>query len=197
MSIQAMRTAFGFTLLLVTCLFLYGCAVQWYTKAECEIRKEGHSCRIEGGMEGGWLTTNPTTTTNIQGMKLRVEPVNVNLTNSSGSLLLKLSNASGLVAAKTFSYYRNGQYLYITNPSAVSSWVNMFSDLNSVIYEIRDIQYNYATSFAPGSGETASLKVTAYYNNEPVSSGTTYIPDICDSRFAWQLPRCGPGQILQ
>lgn len=191
MNIKILKAVGKSAVLLLASAALYGCMMNTVeTHAECSWTPDGRQCSAGVTVQGNFLTGGTINPADIQLMQLRLIPENITLLNSSGSFVLKVYNASGLVGAKTFSYQRNGEYIQSSDPYAVSYWLSNFSGITAIKPEIRDMKYDYAVSYMPGSGEKASLKVEAYYNGESVASGTTYVSDICSSPMAWKFPQC-------
>ncbi len=147
-------------------LALTGCKVQ--------------NVKVKGGCRGG--SSSPThctvTTTGtfkkdaVDGgfdaslMSIDLSSSSVNLTSTSGSMVIIVKNTSGItVATSIFNWYSSGNILYPTNPSQLTNWVNA-NVVNGyeITYDIDNIET---------TGELGNNTFTAVYRYGTHSVGAS------------------------
>lgn len=102
--------------------------------------------------------------------KLNLSTINVAITNTGGTLTVSLYNGSTELAHNSFSYYRSGSSLYVSDPAALSNWLNKYgTSYDSANVTVPGITFSATTT----AQTTASVKASVVYQGSTLASSST------------------------
>lgn len=102
--------------------------------------------------------------------RLDIATSNVSLTTTSGTGSVVLYSNGTAVASTTVNYYRSGNSLYVSNPSAVNAWVTTYQGAyDTFAFTVNNLQYTPTTT----ADTTAKITASMYYNGDLQAAGST------------------------
>jgi hypothetical protein len=105
--------------------------------------------------------------------KINLSTTNVAITNSSGTFTVILYNGSTALGHNSFAYYRSGSSLYVSDPAAVTNWLDKYGSS----YDIATIKVGDITATATTTAQTtATVGVGVVYQGSTLASATTSFP---------------------
>lgn len=114
----------GLASLAAAALTLTGCGVTWTFRIECPAGGSIKDCRIIGEIRPKSSFNWDFSDFDASNLYASVSGSDVSFVSSSGSVTATLLDAYGSsIDAEVFSWYRSGSQILLSNPSAVTSWV--------------------------------------------------------------------------
>lgn len=129
----------------------------------CQAGTGGVTCRSEVEYKYVWKNTGYSVSSfDANNVRVELDQSNVNFTNSSGTMTLKIKSGSSTVATTGVSWHRVGSTLFPSNPGAVNAWVHANADLGDTMeYEIDNLEW------APHAGTNVVTAVVEYGSHAP------------------------------
>jgi len=154
-------------------LALTGCG-----KPKTEIYCEGGSahattCRVRVTFKTAEIFTN----FDASQARINLSQSNINVISGTGTIALNIKNPSGqIITSSVFAWHSSGSYLYPTNPSAISSWINANMQTGySIDSDVSGIDMtggygnNVATAILEYGSDFVGASASFYLNNADIN----------------------------
>lgn len=157
--------------LLSLTIALIACEIQvGLVQQACWDPWNGGTCdmvRLKSGTSSGAAFGNMVDNFNASYARVDLSQSNVTFPSQVGYVTLKLLNGSTVIATQSFPYYKTGNYVMFSTPSAVTSWVQSYGgSANTFDLSFDSIEYNVK------SGE--NTVVIEYYYNSTKHAGSSW-----------------------
>lgn len=163
--------------------------------------RAGADCKKEGGAVENFLARAGVWTSHALGiseamastfdasqMRVDISTTNVAITNSTGNFIVSLYDGSTLIAQNTFAYYRSGNSLYPTDPSAINSWVSGYSQYTQV--QVSNTNYDLTYTPTTTATTTGTVGSAVVYQGTTQATATTSFSVNSSSSGCGSLTKC-------